>query len=137
MKRLFVFLIIIFISLTSYAQKSEVNVLLKQENRLTARGNDAELLLKAMVQYKDGGDVVDLQSIKLNLDGTTRIADVAEVKVYTSGLEDCDNNRFYEEASLIGSCSPKSGDFICELNGQLLKIINLNMGNTRKQLNKM
>lgn len=124
MKRLFVLLIIIFISLTSYAQKSEVNVLLKQENRLTARGNDAELLLKAMVQYKDGGDVVDLQSIKLNLDGTTRIADVAEVKVFTSGLEDCDNNRFYEEASLIGSCSPKSGDFICELNGQLLKGIN-------------
>lgn len=124
MKRLFVFLIIIFISLTSYAQKSEVNVLLKQENRLTARGNDAELLLKAMVQYKDGGDVVDLQSIKLNLDGTTRIADVAEVKVYTSGLEDCDNNRFYEEASLIGSCAPQSGDFVCELNGQLLKGIN-------------
>ncbi|MBR5781445.1 MAG: exo-alpha-sialidase [Bacteroidales bacterium] len=124
MKRLSILLIAAAMSLTSFAQKSEVNVLLKQETRLTARGNDAELILKAMVQYKDGGDSVDLQSIKLNLDGTTRIADVAEVKVYTSGLEDYANNRFHDNASLIGSCAPQSGDFVCELDGQLLKGIN-------------
>ena len=122
MKRLSILLLIAMMSLTSFSQ--EVNVLLKQETRLTARGNDAELILKAMVQYKDGGDAVDLQSIKLNLDGTTRIADVAEVKVYTSGLEDCANNRFHEMASLVGSCAPQSGDFVCELDGQLLKGIN-------------
>ena len=124
MKRLCILLMVAMMSLTSFSQRSEVNVLLKQETRLTARGNDAELILKAMVQYKDGGDAVDLQSIKLNLDGTTRIADVAEVKVYTSGLDDCANNRFHETASLIGSCNPQSGDFVCELDGQLLKGIN-------------
>ena len=124
MKKISILLLAVMMSLTSFAQKSEVNVLLKQETRLTARGNDAELILKAMVQYKDGGDAVDLQSIKLNLNGTTRIADVAEVKVYTSGLEDCANNRFHESASLIGSCAPQSDDFICELDGQLLNGIN-------------
>ena len=124
MKRLTILLLVAMMSLASFAQKSEVNVLLKQETRLTARGNDAELILKALVQYKDGGDAVDLQSIKLNLNGTTRIADVAEVKVYTSGLEDCANNRFHESASLIGSCAPQSDDFICELDGQLLNGIN-------------
>ena len=124
MKKISILLLAVMMSLTSFAQKSEVNVLLKQETRLTARGNDAELILKAMVQYKDGGEAVDLQSIKLNLDGTTRIADIAEVKVYTSGLEDCANNRFHESASLIGSCAPQSDDFICELDGQLLNGIN-------------
>lgn len=124
MKKISLLLLVVMMSLTSFAQKSEVNVLLKQETRLSARGNDSELILKAMVQYKDGGDAVDLQSIKLNLNGTTRIADVAEVKVYTSGLEDCANNRFHETASLIGSCAPQSDDFICELDGQLLNGIN-------------
>ena len=124
MKKISLLLLVVMMSLTSFAQKSEVNVLLKQETRLSARGNDSELILKAMVQYKDGGDAVDLQSIKLNLNGTTRISDVAEVKVYTSGLEDCANNRFHESASLIGSCAPQSDDFICELDGQLLNGIN-------------
>ena len=101
-----------------------LNALLKQENRLTARSNPSELILKAMVQYKDGNDVVDLKSMKLNLEGTTRIADVEKVKVYTTGLEDYANNRFLDYATLIGSCEPQSGDFICELEGQLLEGIN-------------
>ena len=65
-----------------------LNALLKQENRLTARSNTNELILRAMVQYKDGDESVDLKSIKLNLDGTTRIADVEKVKVFTTGLEE-------------------------------------------------
>lgn len=125
MKRITFLLIIAFIALTSFAQKSEVNVILKQENRLTARGNDHELILKALVQHIGNNEAsTDLKSIKLNLEGTTRIADVAEVKVYTSGLNDLANNKFHETATLIGSCVPQSGDFICELNGQLLKGIN-------------
>ncbi|MBR4156990.1 MAG: exo-alpha-sialidase [Bacteroidales bacterium] len=125
MKRITFLLIIAFIALTSFAQKSEVNIILKQENRLTARGNDHELILKALVQYIGNNEAsTNLKSIKLNLEGTTRIADVAEVKVYTSGLNDLANNKFHETATLIGSCVPQSGDFICELNGQLLKGIN-------------
>ena len=125
MKRITFLIIIAFIALTSFAQKSEVNVILKQENRLTARGNDHELILKALVQYIGNNEAsTNLKSIKLNLEGTTRIADVAEVKVYTSGLNDLANNKLHETATLIGSCVPQSGDFICELNGQLLKGIN-------------
>lgn len=101
-----------------------LNALLKQENRLTARSNTDELILKAMVQYKDGDESVDLKSIKLNLDGTTRIADVERVKVFTTGLEEYDNNRFHDYATLIGSCDPQEGDFECELEGQLLEGVN-------------
>lgn len=120
-------LITLALSLTLNAQEKEtktLNALLKQETRLTARSNPSELILKAMVQYKDGTDAVDLKSMKLNLEGTTRIADVEKVKVYTTGLEDYANNRFLDYATLIGSCEPQSGDFICELEGQLLEGIN-------------
>lgn len=120
-------LITFALSLTINAQVKEtktLNVLLKQETRLTARSNPSELILKAMVQYKDGNDVVDLKLMKLNLDGTTRIADVENVKVYTTGLEDYDNNRFLDYATLIGSCEPQVEDFVCELEGQLLEGIN-------------
>ena len=120
-------LITFALSLTINAQEKEtktLNVLLKQETRLTARSNPSELILKAMVQYKDGNDVVDLKSMKLNLEGTTRIADVENVKVYTTGLEDYDNNRFLDYATLIGRCEPQVEDFVCELEGQLLEGIN-------------
>ncbi len=115
------------LSLTLYAQEkdvTELNALLKQETRLTARSNSNELILKAMVQYVDANESVDLKSIKLNLNGTTRIADVKAVKIFSTGLTDYDNNRFLENATLIGSCTPQTDDFICELDGQLLEGIN-------------
>lgn len=112
-------------TLTAQERETEtLNALLKQETRLTARSNPNELIIKAMVQYKDGDESVDLKSIKLNLNGTTRIADVKKIKVFTTGLEEYDNNRFHDYATLIGSCDPQEGDFECELEGQLLEGVN-------------
>ncbi len=110
-----------------YAQEKnthELNALLKQENRFTARSNTDELILKTMVQYIGDSENVDLQSVKLSLDGTTRIQDVKTVKVFTTGLNDYDNNRFQDYATLIGSCEPQLGEFFCELDGQLENGIN-------------
>lgn len=123
MKKILTLFLLTFISLTSFSQK-EVNALLKQENRLTARGNDNELILKATVQYKGTEDAIDLQSISINLQGTTEISDIELIKVYTTGLTDCANSRFIEEATLIGSCEPQNGDFTCELEGSLLNGLN-------------
>lgn len=120
-------LLTLALTLTLNAQENSaktLNVLLKQETRLTARSNSNELILKAMVQYKDGGNYVNLKSMKLNLDGTTRVADVEKVKIFTTGLEDFPNNRFYENATFIGSCEPQPGDFVCELEGQLFEGVN-------------
>ena len=110
-----------------YAQEkntNELNALLKQETRLTARSNNNELILKAMVQYKGDEEKVDLKSVKIGLDGTTRLQDVKEIKVFSTGLDDYANNRFQDHATLIGSCAPQSGEFLCELNGQLEQGIN-------------
>ena len=126
MKKLLLLLTLVTaLNLTAQEKDAKtLNALLKQENRLTARSNTDELILKAMVQYKDGEESVDLKSIKLNLEGTTRIADVEKIKVFTTGLEEYDNNRFHDYATLIGSCNPQEGDFECELEGQLLEGIN-------------
>lgn len=102
----------------------EINVLLKQESRLTARSNTDELILKAMVQYKGDTENVNIQSILLSLDGTTNIGDVAHVKVYTTGLVDCQNNSFVDNAVFLGSCEPQNGDFICNVEGHLQLGIN-------------
>ena len=122
MKKILTLVLLTFISLISFAQK-EISAILKQETRLTARANSNELILKASVQYK-GEESVALQSVKLNLNGTTSISDVKEVKVYTTGLTDYTDGKFMESATLLGGCEPSEGDFDCALEGELLKGVN-------------
>lgn len=122
MKKILTLVLLSLICLTSFSQK-KVQAVLKQETRFTARGND-DLIIMAMVQYEGDHDSVKLQSVKINLKGTTQISDVKEVRVYTTGLTECANNRFLDEAVLLGVCEPEEGDFTCELNGSLLKGIN-------------
>ena len=83
MKKILTLVLLTFVSLASFAQSEFGGVILKQETQLTARANVDELILKASVQYK-GADTVALQSVKLNLEGTTNISDVEEVRVYAS-----------------------------------------------------
>ena len=122
MKKILTLVLLAFVSLASFAQN--INAVLKQESRLTARANSDELILKASVQYKGDEESVALQSVKLNLNGTTSISDVKEVKVYTTGLTDYTDGKFMETATLLGSCNPSEGDFDCELKGDLLKGVN-------------
>ena len=122
MKKILTLFLLSLICLNSYSQK-KVQAILKQDTRFTARGNN-DLIIKAMVQYEGDHDSVSLQSVKINLKGTTQLSDVKEVRVYTTGLTEYANNRFLDEAVLLGNCEPEEGDFICELNGSLLKGIN-------------
>ena len=122
MKKILTLVLLAFISLASFAQN--INAVLKQESRLTARANSNELILKASVQCKGDDESVALQSVKLNLNGTTSISDVKAVKVYTTGLTDYTDGKFMETATLLGSCDPAEGDFDCELKGDLLKGVN-------------
>ena len=98
MKKILTLFLLSLICLTSFSQK-KVQAVLKQETRFTARGND-DLIIMAMVQYEGDHDSVKLQSVKINLKGTTQISDVKEVRVYTTGLTECANNRFLDEAVL-------------------------------------
>ena len=112
------------ICLTMKAQNIEVNTLLFQESRLTARSNNDELILRSMTEYEGNTDSIALQSVLINLDATTDINDVKSIKVYTTGLSSSQNNKYLDKAVLIGSCTPQEGDFLCETNGYLYKGIN-------------
>ena len=112
------------ICLATKAQNIEVNTLLFQESRLTARSNNDELILRSMTEYEGNTDSIALQSVLINLDATTDINDVKSIKVYTTGLSSSQNNKYLDNAVLIGSCTPQAGDFLCETNGYLYKGIN-------------
>ena len=98
------------------------NVTLTQDTRKTGQGNENDVLLKAAVAV-DGTDVgaeVELQSITLNLEGTTDLYDVREIKVYSTGTVNAFDERHPENATLLGSIEPASGDLTCNLGGNLV-----------------
>ena len=98
------------------------NVTLTQDTRKTGRGNENDVLLKAAVAV-DGTDVsaeVELQSITLNLEGTTDLNDIEEIKVYSTGITNSFDERHPQNATLLGSVVPASGDITCNLEGDLV-----------------
>lgn len=98
------------------------NVTLTQDTRKTGRGNENDVLLKAAVAV-DGTDVsaeVELQSITLNLEGTTDLNDIEEIKVYSTGFANSFDERHPQNATLLGSVVPASGDITCNLGGNLV-----------------
>lgn len=98
------------------------NVTLTQDTRKTGRGNENDVLLKAAVSV-DGTDVgaeVELQSITLNLEGTTDLNDVREIKVYSTGTVNAFDERHPENATLLGGVEPASGDLTCNLEGNFV-----------------
>jgi len=97
------------------------NVNLTQDTRKTGRGNENDVLLKATVAV-DGTDVsaeVELQSITFNLEGTTDLNDIEEIKVYSTGFANSFDERLPQNATLLGSIEPASGDLTCNLEGNL------------------
>lgn len=98
------------------------NVTLTQDTRKTGRGNENDVLLKAAVAV-DGTDVsaeVELQSITLNLEGTTDLNDIEEIKVYSTGTVNAFDERHPQNATLLGSTEPASGNLTCNLEGNLV-----------------
>ena len=97
-----------------------LNVTLTQDTRKAGRGNLNDVLLKAAVSYGGDNAVVGLQSMVLNLEGTTDLIDIEEIKVYSTGSVNSFDERHPESASLLGSIEPASGDLTCNLEGNLV-----------------
>lgn len=96
-----------------------LNVTLTQDTRKTGRGNPNDVLLKAAVSFGGDNAVVDLQSVVLNLEGTTDLNDIREIKVYSTGTVNAFDERHPQNATLLGSIEPASGDLTCNLEGNL------------------
>ena len=97
-----------------------LNVTLTQDTRKTGRSNENDVLLKAAVAFGGDNAVVGLQSIILNLEGTTNIDDIEEIKVYSTGSVNSFDERHPQNATLLGSVAPASGDMTCNLQGNLV-----------------
>lgn len=97
-----------------------VNVTLTQDTRLTGCGNPNEVLLKAIVSFGGQNTAVTLKNITLNLDGSSDVADIEEVKIYSTGNVNNFDGRTLQDATLLGSIIPTSGDIICNLDGILV-----------------
>ena len=97
-----------------------LNVTLTQDTRKTGRGNNNDVMLKAAVAFGGDNAVVGLQSMTLNLEGTTDLSDIEEVKVYSTGSVNSFDERNPQNATLLGSVTPSSGDLTCNLEGNLV-----------------
>ena len=97
-----------------------LNVTLTQDTRMTGRVNQNDVLLKAAVSFGGDNAVVGLQSMTLNLEGTTDLEDVKEVKVYSTGSVNAFDERNPQNATLLGSVDPASGDLTCNLEGNIV-----------------
>ena len=97
-----------------------LNVTLTQDIRKTGRGNANDVLLKAAVSFGGNNAVVGMQSMVLNLEGTTDLNDIKEVKVYSTGSVNAFDERHPENATLLGSIESGAGDLTCNLQGNLV-----------------
>ena len=95
-----------------------LGVTLTQDIQKTGRGNLNDVILKAAVSYGGNNVVEDLQSLVVNLEGTTNLNDIEMIKVYSSGSVSTFDPR--TPPTLIGSIEPASGDLTCNLNGNLM-----------------
>ena len=96
-----------------------LNVTLTQDTQKTGRGNLNDVILKAVVSYGGDNVVENLQSLVLNLEGTTNLSDIEEIKVFSTGSVSTFDPRNLQSATLVGSIAPASGDLTCELSGTL------------------
>jgi sialidase-1 len=101
-----------------------LGVTLTQDTRLTGRGNPNDVLLKAAVSYGGDNAMAVLQSLLLNLEGTTDPDDLEGISVYSTGLVNAFDGRTLEGTTLLGRVDAAAGDLVCPLEGSLQSGVN-------------
>lgn len=91
------------------------SVAVTQNSDYTGRQNAYDPILSAAVSVSSGSST--LQSVKINLDGTTAISDYAKVKIYSTTTSTFDD-RTASGATLLGEYTPAAGDMTCDLTTQ-------------------
>ena len=91
------------------------SVTVTQNSDFTGRQNEYDPILSAAVTVSTG--TATLQSVKINLDGSTAISDYAKVKIYSTSTSTFDD-RTASGATLLGEFTPAAGDMVCNLTTQ-------------------
>lgn len=117
MKHLLLFILTI-LTISVFGQQTITHIALQGDSRYTGRGNANEILIRATIAVNGNAPAGQFQSVTLNLSGSTALTDIAALKVYSTSTAAFDT-RHPEEATLLGTTLPSSGDFVCPLNGTL------------------
>lgn len=94
------------------------SVTLTGDPNFTGRGNIAESIVKVQVSAQNQN--MQLNSIVVNMDGTTDISDVTAIKIYSTGTTELFNPKKTSQYTLLGQAEPALGDITIPLNGTLL-----------------
>lgn len=89
------------------------SVTLAQNSKFTGRGNPYDQILKATVTMGGTDATQALHSMKMNLNGTTNLADITKIKIYKTSENKFDE-RTAQDAILLGEFVPAEGDMTCE-----------------------
>lgn len=89
------------------------SVTLTQNSKFTGCGNLHDQILKATVVMGGTDATQVLRSVKMNLNGTTNLNDIAKIKFYKTSQNTFDE-RTAKDAVLLGEFVPAEGEMTCE-----------------------
>ena len=90
-----------------------------QDNNYSARGNNNEEILIIKLAAT-GSNPVELSSLKMNMNGTTNIKDVAQILIYQKNTkEQFDPRNPLKSSVLLGKAKPSKRDIVIPLQGKL------------------
>lgn len=93
------------------------SVTLTGDPNFTGRGNIAEPIVKVQVSAQNQN--MQLNSIVVNMDGTTDISDVTAIKIYSTGTTELFNPKKTAQYTLLGQAQPAEGNITIPLSGAL------------------
>ena len=96
-----------------------------QDNNFSGRGNDNEEILRLELQTTGNREVV-FESLVMNLNGTTDINNIEEIKIYSTGtyIKFDPRNPLAQGAQLLATAAPQEGEMTIPLKGEIAPGIN-------------
>ena len=103
----------LLVGFPAYTEESTIqSVEVNQNSFYTGRGNQQDIILQTAITLS--GPEVALQSAKISLAGSTDIADLSKIKIYSTGLNDTFDERYPDNAMLLGEYTPAEGVITCD-----------------------
>ncbi len=96
------------------------SVTLTQNAKFTGRGNPHDQILKAAIVMGGTNATQALRSVKMNLNGTSNLSDITQIKIYQT-TQNAFDERTAKDAVLLGEFTPAEGEMTCEFTGATIQ----------------
>ncbi|HOG19867.1 MAG TPA: exo-alpha-sialidase [Salinivirgaceae bacterium] len=107
-----------------FSTKGDINITgstVFQDNNFSGRGNDNEEILRIQLTTT-GNNPSSFGNLVMNLNGTTDINDIEEIKIYTTGTSTQfdPRNPINEFTQLLATANPEEGEIVIPLNEDII-----------------